>query len=131
MQEDEWIYLIRGWFGILGAFCLHLLIGAIYRWPMINVYATSFYKITNDPELTNNENSVGTPIFMFSVGLTMKYGLHLAKSIGKIPLFVVSVSMLTIVLHIAHLMPSFLLFIFFHNFLFGIFAGLMFLTTLS
>ena len=45
---------MRGLLGILGAFCLHLLIGAISRWPMINAYATSYFKMINDPDLTND-----------------------------------------------------------------------------
>lgn len=61
----------------------------------------------------------------------MKLGLKLSKIIGKMPLLISSVIMLVVSIYLSHLMPSFILFIIFHNFLYGMFAGLMFLTTLS
>ena len=68
---------------------------------------------------------------MLSVGITMKLGLKLSKIIGKMPLLLISVIMLVLSIYISHLMPSFILFIIFHNVFYGMFAGLMFLTTLS
>ena len=131
INEPEWKFLLRGLFGILGAFLIHILIGAIYRWPMINPYVTSYYKITNDPDLRSNFNSIGTPVFIFSVGITMKLGMKLNKIIGKMPVLFLPVFMLAGVLYISHMVPTFLLFIIFHNFLYGLFSGFLFLTPLS
>lgn len=39
-------YLLRGVMGLLGAFIVHLIIGASSRWNMLNSYATSYYKVT-------------------------------------------------------------------------------------
>jgi len=38
-------YLLRGAMGLLGAFIVHLIIGASSRWNMLNIYATSYYKV--------------------------------------------------------------------------------------
>lgn len=38
-------YLLRGVMGLLGAFIVHLIIGASSRWNMLNAYATSYYKV--------------------------------------------------------------------------------------
>lgn len=65
--------------GVLGALLLHLLVGAIYRWAMVNNYITSYFKITNDPELVTSEDSIGTPICLFAIGLTMKLGFRLCN----------------------------------------------------
>lgn len=61
----------------------------------------------------------------------MKLGLKLNKIIGKVLLLFISVLMLSGVLYLSHLVPTFLLFIIFHNFLYGLFSGLLFLTPLS
>jgi hypothetical protein len=49
VHDPEWKWKLRGFLGLLGAFFLHFIVGAIYRWAMINTYITSYYKITNDP----------------------------------------------------------------------------------
>jgi hypothetical protein len=43
------MFLLRGFAGLLGAFILHLIIGAMARWGLINPYVTSYFKITSDP----------------------------------------------------------------------------------
>jgi hypothetical protein len=35
--------------GLLGAFIVHLIIGASSRWNMLNAYATSYYKVSPLP----------------------------------------------------------------------------------
>lgn len=42
-------YLLRGAMGLLGAFLVHLIIGASSRWNMLNAYATSYYKVALSP----------------------------------------------------------------------------------
>jgi hypothetical protein len=37
--------MLRGAMGLLGAFIVHLIIGASSRWNMLNSYATSYYKV--------------------------------------------------------------------------------------
>lgn len=41
--------MIRGVAGLIGAFIIHLIIGAMARWGLINLYVSSYYKITSDP----------------------------------------------------------------------------------
>lgn len=124
--------------GVTGAFMLHLLIGAIYRWAMINGYISSFYKITNDPYIETSKNSIGAPISMLAVGLTMKPALKLSQKTGKIFLILPAVLLLFASCFICSFMPSFIrtpynkiVFVFFHNFCYGLCSGVLFLTTMS
>lgn len=94
--------------GVVGSFMLHLLIGAIYRWAMVNGYISSFYKITNDPYIETSKNSIGAPISMLAVGLTMKPSLKLSQKTGKVFLILAAVLLLFASTHICSYMPSFL-----------------------
>lgn len=77
-RESRLKFYGRGVLGVLGAFMLHLLIGAIYRWAMVNAYISSYYKITNDPYLITSNDSIGAPISMLAVGITMKPALRVS-----------------------------------------------------
>lgn len=86
---------------------LHLLIGAIYRWAMVNAYISSYYKITNNPYITTSIDSVGAPLSMLAVGFTMKPALKIGMKTGKIPLIICSVLMLAASTLISSFMPTF------------------------
>ena len=107
-RESRVVFYGRGFMGVAGAFMLHLLIGAIYRWAMINGYITSFYKITNDPYLETSKNSIGAPISMLAVGFTMKPALKLSQKTGKIFLILPAVLLLFASCFICSFMPSFI-----------------------
>lgn len=62
--------------GLGGAFMIHLIVGAIYRWNMINGYVGMFYG-------TQKETSVGAPLAMLCAGLTMRIGFKLSNSYGS------------------------------------------------
>lgn len=63
--------------GLCGAFLVHLVIGASSRWNLVNVYITSFYKITNNPYLIVTEDSYASPLSLFCMGLGMRVGIRL------------------------------------------------------
>ena len=51
LDSLSWKYLLRGAMILLGSFIIHLIIGASSRWNMLNIYITSFYKVTRQPYL--------------------------------------------------------------------------------
>jgi hypothetical protein len=77
--------------GLLGAFCVHLMIGASARWNMLNAYATSYYKITSNPYLIISEDSYASPLSLFCMGVGMRAGIRMEKAVG--PLYTCAIAM--------------------------------------
>lgn len=72
------------WKGVLGCFgglFIHMIVGSLYQWGIINIYFTSFYKIT-EPNLRLENTGVVFPIMMTCIGIGMRPGIHLAEKIG-------------------------------------------------
>ena len=42
-------HTFKGLLGCLGGLFIHLVISSLYQWGTINIYVTSYYKITHDP----------------------------------------------------------------------------------
>ena len=63
-------------FGLLGAFAIHLIVGAIYRWNMITEYVGIFYD-------TNRITPIGAPLSMLCAGFTMRLGAKLSDALGS------------------------------------------------
>lgn len=76
---------------MIGSFLLHLIIGSLYRWGMINPYITSFYKITSNPDLQTRKDAIGAPLAMFCIGLTIQFGSKAANKIGTSLTLLISV----------------------------------------
>jgi hypothetical protein len=66
-----------GLIGCLGGLCSHFVLGSIFQWGIINVYVTSYYKLT-DPSLTLEANSIAFPLMMLGISLTITPGIYLA-----------------------------------------------------
>jgi len=62
--------------GLLGAFAIHLIVGAIYRWNMITGYVSLFYE-------TERITPIGAPLGMICVGLTMRIGAKVSELVGS------------------------------------------------
>jgi hypothetical protein len=78
-------------FGILGCFggmFIHLVIGSLYQWGIVNLYITSFYR-TSDPSVSLENNAIAFPVMMLCIGFTMRIGLYITE-IGVQPLIVMS-----------------------------------------
>lgn len=54
---------------------IHLVIGSLYQWGLLNPYITSYFKLNGYPDLTLKDTVVIFPIMMFCIGVTMKTGL--------------------------------------------------------
>ena len=62
---------------LFGSFLIHLCIGASYRWNMLNIYVTSYYKVLDDPYLDATHDSIVAPISLFCMGLGMRLGIRI------------------------------------------------------
>lgn len=62
--------------GLLGAFTIHLIVGAIYRWNMITEYVSIYYE-------TVWITPIGAPLAMFCAGLTMRLGAKISDMVGS------------------------------------------------
>ena len=66
------------------------MIGAGYRFTLINNLVSSYYKITTDPHLDVKKNGFVSPLQITCVGLTLKIGLKLCNTYGPIKIIVCS-----------------------------------------
>lgn len=83
---------MKGVLGCIGGLFIHLIISSLYQWGTINIYITSYYKYTNDPNLTLESSVIIFPAMMICIGVTMRLGLFLSKKFGAIPvLFIINV----------------------------------------
>lgn len=63
--------------GCVGGMFIHLILGSIYQWGIINIYVASYYK-KKDPSVTLESNAMVFPIIMFCTGITVTPGLYIA-----------------------------------------------------
>lgn len=75
------LYLFKGIIGCIGAFLLHIVIGSIYQWGIVNVYVTSYYSIVEGPQSLTS-NAIVFPLMMLCTGFTMKLGNYISSKIG-------------------------------------------------
>jgi OFA family oxalate/formate antiporter-like MFS transporter len=67
-----------GALAIFGGFLMHTVVGSFYQWGIVNIYYTSYFKLT-DPTNTLEKNAIVFPLMMFCVGLTMRLGLGFSE----------------------------------------------------
>ncbi len=80
--------LALGILGCFGGLFIHLIIGAYFQWGFINIYVTSYYRIT-EPDLTLESNGIVFPLMQLSIAPTMKIGHMIASKIGAFPFLVI------------------------------------------
>lgn len=86
---------------------IHLIIGAYFQWGFINVYVTSYYKIT-EPSLTLESNGIVFPLMQLCIAPTMKAGTLLANKFGAFPTLVVIEILIAGVVFASSYLPTFL-----------------------
>ncbi|CAM6005796.1 unnamed protein product [Sphagnum balticum] len=86
--------------GLLGALCIHLIVGAIYRWNMITGYVGTFYG-------TEYVTPIGAPLSMLCVGLTMRLGYKLSNDRGSECVMLFAMTVITSCTIVSSYMPSF------------------------
>lgn len=106
--------------------CIHLIIGFLYQWGIINIYITSYYKIL-DPTVTIENNVIAFPIMMLCIGLTMRLGIMLADLTSPILTIGVSVICQATLIFSSSYVPTIGGFIGLYGVIFGFFSGINFM----
>jgi hypothetical protein len=96
----------KGAIGCVAGLILHLIIGSLYQWSIINVYITSFYKIS-DPSITLEANAIVFPLMQLAIGLAMKPGIMVAEKIGTFPTLIIFEILLPAVILASSFLPNF------------------------
>ena len=116
----------------MGGFLVQLIIGSKYQWGIINIYVTSFYRLT-DSGVTLEGNAIVFPVLMLTIGLTMRLGLWLCEKLHTAPVLYMNVLLFATLVFVSSYMPNFagrifhnLGFIIFFGVIFGLVAGLTF-----
>lgn len=117
--------LLIGVMGCFGGMFMHLIVGSVYQWGIINIYITSYYHL-EDESLTLESTGIAFPLMMISIGLTMKLGLSLAKRTHPLVVMVAGQFLNALMILISSFMPNIYLFILFYGVLFGLSVGLNF-----
>jgi len=86
--------------GLIGAFLIHLIVGAIYRWNMITGYVGIYFD-------TDNETPIGAPLAMLCAGITMRLGFKLSNTHGSGLVMCVAMIMAILATILASKMTSF------------------------
>ena len=76
------MYLFKGLLGCVGAFSMHLILGSIYQWGIINVYISSYYSIITGVTQSLTVNGAVFPAMMFCISFGMRMGNYLSELIG-------------------------------------------------
>jgi len=97
--------LIIGIVGCFGGMFIHLVIGSLYQWGIINVYVTSYYHL-KDNSVTLESTAIAFPIMMLCVGLTMKMGLYLAKKTHPLVVMITGQILNSLIIFISSFMPN-------------------------
>lgn len=121
--------VLIGLLGCLGAFFLHMLIGSVYQWGIINIYVTSYYRLA-DSNISLEGNAIAYPVMMLCIGVTMKIGLHFAEATHPLIVSTIVVIGQCVLIFCCSFMPTMFTFIILYGVLFGLFSGMNFMLTI-
>lgn len=77
---------------------MHLVIGSVYQWGIINVYITSYFSYLEGREQSLTVNGAVFPAMMMCMGLGMKIGNYFSQLIGiSLLMTILSIVMATLV----------------------------------
>jgi len=105
---------------------LHLVIGSLYQWGIINIYVTSYFK-TFDSSVTLESNAIAFPLMMFCIGMTMRLGIFFADNTHPLIALVTSTIAFSASAFVSSYMTQIWGFFFFYGILFGLLDGLIFM----
>ena len=80
----RYAYLLKGLLGCIGGLMIHLVIGSLYQWGLLNPYITSYFILNGYDNLSTKDTVIIFPIMMFCIGVTMKVGLMLGHRFGYV-----------------------------------------------
>lgn len=118
-----------GLLGCFGGMFIHLIIGSLYQWGIINIYITSYYR-TLDPAVTLESNAVAFPVMMLCIGITMRLGLFLAQHTHPLIIMASVVVGQAGFIFASSFAPNIGSFIVLYGVMFGLFSGFNFMVPL-
>lgn len=105
---------------------IHLIIGSLYQWGIINIYITSYYR-TLDSSVTLENNAIAFPVMMLCIGLTMRIGLFLAQCSHSLIVMATVVIFQAAFIFSSSFATNMGSFIVLYGVMFGLFSGLNFM----
>lgn len=118
-----------GLIGCFGGMFIHLIIGSLYQWGIINIYITSYYR-TIDSNVTLESNAIAFPVMMLCIGLTMRLGLFLAQCTHPLILMAFVVIAQALFIFVSSYATAIGTFIVLYGVMFGLCSGLNFMVPL-
>lgn len=73
---------------------------------MLNAYATSYYKVLDQPYLVINEDSYASPLSLFCMGLGMRAGIRLDRAVGTFLTCIIAMGGASFTAFLSSYMPS-------------------------
>lgn len=113
--------------GCFGGLSIQLVVGSMYQWGIINLYVTSYYRLTDDHSLTLESTAVAFPLLFIMIGLMMRLGIYLSSISHPLIVLLACKTLEALSMFTASFMPNIWLFILFYGIFFGIFAGICFM----
>ena len=105
---------------------MHLIIGSLYQWGIINIYVTSYYK-TIDPSVTLESNAIAFPLMQFTYGFTMRLGILFAEATHPIIALVATTIGFSATVFASSYVTNMWGFLILYGILFGLLVGIVFM----
>lgn len=105
---------------------IHLVIGSLYQWGIINLYITSYFK-AQDSTVTLENNAIAFPIMMLTIGVTMRLGLFVSEHTHPLLVMGSVVTCQALLIFCCSYVTSMGAFIVLYAALFGLASGLSFM----
>lgn len=115
-----------GIIGCFGGLLIHLVIGSLYQWGIINIYITSYYRLL-DPNVTLENNAIAFPIMMICIGLTMRLGLFISEKTHPLLVMGIVVVFQSLFIFVSSYVTGIAGFIIIYGVMFGLVSGFNFM----
>lgn len=76
------MYYLKGFLGCIGGLMIHLVIGSLYQWGLLNPYMSSYLFLEGHNDLKTKDMAFVFPLMMFCIGTTMWIGVSYGEKIG-------------------------------------------------
>lgn len=119
--------MLIGLIGCFGGMLVQLVIGSMYQWGIINLYVTSYYRLTNDHSLTLESTAIAFPLLFIMIGTMMRLGIYLSSISHPLIVLIVCETLKAGSMFTASFMPNITLFIVFYGVIFGLASGICFM----
>ena len=106
---------MKGISTVIGGVFIHNILGTFYLWGTLSTYTTYYFRMRENPDLTNASSNTVFVVTLFLIGLFMNPGLQLATKIGPRLTCFISGQLLSIGVYYSSLTNNFYSFLFFYG----------------